>query len=173
MSAQSLDLTASMEDYLEAILRLSREKRVIRMRDIAKALGVTPPSATGAVQALKDRGLVSHEKYEDVLLTDEGQAIAEAVHERHEELRSFFAEVLLLDSETAENEACALEHSISTLTLERLRRFLACIRQCTQGQPGCIRNFRHYVETGKLPPPACEGRGGDRDDEMSLEDRSE
>ena len=90
MGAQSLDLTASMEDYLEAILRLSRETRVIRMRDIAKALGVTPPSATGAVQSLKDRGLVSHEKYEDVLLTDEGQAIAEAVHKRHEELRLFF-----------------------------------------------------------------------------------
>ena len=169
MSVQSLDLTASMEDYLEAILRLSREKRVIRMRDIAKALGVTPPSATGAVQVLKDRGLVSHEKYEDVVLTDQGQAAAEAVHERHEELRSFFAEVLLLDPEMAESEACALEHSISALTLERLRRFLACIRQCTQGQPGCIRNFGHYVETGALPPPACGGRGADPYGAMRME----
>lgn len=158
MSAEAIPLTASMEDYLEAILRLSREKRVVRMRDIAKHVGVTPPSATGAVKGLKERGLVSHEKYEEVLLTERGREIAEDVHQRHQELRSFFEEVLLLDAEMAEAEACTLEHSISELTLERLQRFVGCIRECAQGQPGCIRSFKSIVETGTAPPPPCSSK---------------
>lgn len=155
-----MELTASLEDYLEAIFRLSQRKRVVRVRDVARAVGVTPPSATGAVKSLKDRGLVSHERYEDVLLTADGQAVAADVHQRHEELRSFFEDVLLLDPTAADEEACRLEHSISALALQRLRRFLACIRQCAQGQPGCIRAFRHFVETGRpLPEPPCARQG--------------
>lgn len=151
-----MELTASLEDYLEAIFRLSRRKRVVRMRDVARAVGVTPPSATGAVKSLKDRGLVSHERYEDVVLTADGKIVAEDVHQRHQELRSFFADVLLLDPDTADEEACRLEHSISALAVDRLRRFLGCIRDCAQGQPGCIRSFRNLVETGlPLPDPPC------------------
>jgi DtxR family Mn-dependent transcriptional regulator len=146
MATEPLNLTASLEDYLEAIFRLSQERRVVRVRDIANALGVTPPSATGAVQQLKQRGLVSHEKYEDVLLTEEGQAVASEVNQRHEELRAFFEDVLLLDGDVAEAEACVLEHSISGQTLGRLRRFLSSIRQCGQGQVGCIRVFRETVD---------------------------
>jgi len=166
MSAAALNLTASLEDYLEAILRLSRAQRVVRVRDIAKAVGVTPPSATGAIQQLVQRGLVSHEKYEEVLLTEEGETVAVGVDQRHEELRAFFQDVLLLDGELAEAEACALEHSISTLTLDRLRGFLASIRQCRLGNPGCIQVFREMVqgETGQrrqvgppdTRPPTCQ-----------------
>jgi DtxR family Mn-dependent transcriptional regulator len=146
MAAEPLNLTASLEDYLEAILRLAQARRVVRVRDIAKAVGVTPPSATGAIRQLKQRGLVSHEKYEDVLLTAEGELVASEVHARHEELRSFFEEVLLLTGEMAEAEACALEHSISELTLSRLRRFVASIRGCGDGQPGCVLAFRETVD---------------------------
>jgi len=162
MAAEPQNLTASLEDYLEAIFRLSQARRVVRVRDIANALGVTPPSATGAIGHLKQRGLVSHEKYEDVLLTDEGEALAAEVNQRHEELRAFFEDVLLLDTEMAEAEACALEHSISEQTLGRLRGFLVSIRQCDRGQPGCIRTFREMVEgqqaDGAGPTRPCERR---------------
>ena len=154
-----MELTASMEDYLEAILRISEEKRVVRVRDVAQSMSVTPPSATGAVKLLRERGLVSHELYEDIVLTPRGRTVAGDIHQRHEELRSFFETVLLLDPEVADEEACRLEHTISALTLERLRRFLGCIHQCAQGQPGCIRAFRHLVETGEpLVEPPCADR---------------
>jgi DtxR family Mn-dependent transcriptional regulator len=154
-----MELTASMEDYLEAIFRLSEAKRVVRVRDVARAVGVTPPSATGAIKSLSERGLVSHERYEDVLLTAHGKSVAQDVNERHEELRSFFEDVLLLDGSAADEEACKLEHSISAITLERLQRFLTCIRQCEQGQPGCIQAFRHLVETGEpLAERPCAAR---------------
>jgi len=162
MSAEAPSLTASLEDYLEAIFRLSRAQRVVRVRDIANALGVTPPSATGAIQQLKHRGLVSHEKYEDVLLTDEGEVVAAEVDQRHEELRAFFEDVLLLDREMAEAEACALEHSISERTLSRLRGFLASIRQCTRGQPGCIQAFGAMVEGQRAAGPDERARPHER-----------
>lgn len=152
MGTEAPNLSASLEDYLEVILKLSQDRRVVRVRDIAKALRVTPPSATGAVQQLKQRGLVSHERYEEVLLTERGKRLAGEVAQRHEELRAFFQDVLLLDPEMAEREACALEHSISELTLERLRRFLASIRQCRQGEPGCVRIFRKMVAEAACGP---------------------
>jgi DtxR family Mn-dependent transcriptional regulator len=143
------------------------------MRDVARAVGVTPPSATGAVKSLKDRGLVSHERYEDVVLTANGKVAAQDVHQRHEELRSFFEEILLLDADTADEEACRLEHSISALAIDRLRRFLGCIRQCAQGQPGCIRAFRHLVETGTpLASPPC-AQGEPRDEGVAGAGHSE
>jgi DtxR family transcriptional regulator, Mn-dependent transcriptional regulator len=139
-------LTASMEDYLEAILRLADEKRVVRVRDVAKAVGVSAPSATGAIKTLQKLGLVAHERYEDVLLTRQGKRIAGGVDQRHRELRAFFEGVLLLDAEVAEEEACRLEHSISPGTLDRLRQFLGCIEDCSRAQRDCIRRYRAVVE---------------------------
>lgn len=155
MGAEGLQLTATMEDYLESILLLSRKLRVVRMRDIASVLKVTPSTATGAVRALKKHGLLSHEKYEDVVLTPRGRAIAEDVYQRHKDIRDFLQEVLLLDPDLAEEEACRMEHSITPFTLERLRRFGATLRLCSQGEPGCLRAFRTYVDTGELVSPGC------------------
>ncbi|NLH99507.1 MAG: MarR family transcriptional regulator [Chthonomonadales bacterium] len=147
MDESSPRLTATMEDYLEGIFLLSRDRRVVRMRDIAGHLGVTPSTATTTVQTLAKRGLIAHEKYEDVVLTDQGRAIAEEVLRRHEELRSFLEEVLLLDPDTAEEDACRLEHGISEVTLDRLRHFASAIRGCGNAGAGCMRRFRQQVQT--------------------------
>ncbi len=159
MSTDALQLTATMEDYLKTIFRLSLAQRVVRMRDIARSLGVAPSTATGAVNTLTKRGLATHERYEDVVLTDRGQEIAEDVHRRHEELTSFFARVLLLEPEMAEEEACRLEHGVSAYTLERLRRFAQTLYRCAPEEPGCLRAYREYLETGELPPARCGGWG--------------
>ncbi len=150
-----MDLTASMEDYLEAILRLADVKRVVRVRDVARAVGVSAPSATGAIKSLQKRGLVSHERYEDVILTREGKEIAEVVDQRHRELRTFFQQVLLLDAEAAEEEACRLEHSISPSTVDRLRSFLACIGDCSRARRGCVRAYRDLVAAEGNAAPAA------------------
>ncbi|HSV74266.1 MAG TPA: metal-dependent transcriptional regulator [Chthonomonadales bacterium] len=162
-----MELTSTMEDYLEAVLRLSRRQRVVRIRDIANLLGVAPSSATGAVQTLKKRGLLSHERYEDVSLTHAGREVAARVDRRHEELRAFLEAVLLLDPRHAEKEACRLEHSISEVTLERLRRFATALRLCGVAGPGCMRTFRLSLEPPEAPSsepgvgaPAEEGRSG-------------
>jgi len=87
-------LSESLEDYLEAILLLERESRVARVSEIADQLSVSRPSVTGALKNLAARGLVTHERYGHVTLTDEGNDIAIEVERRHVAIRSFLVGVL-------------------------------------------------------------------------------
>ena len=87
-------LSASLEDYLEAICNLSGDTDGARSKDIAEALGVARSSVTGAVRLLRDRGLANYQPYGRITLTQRGHAAAEDVVRRHDILRSFFADVL-------------------------------------------------------------------------------
>jgi DtxR family Mn-dependent transcriptional regulator len=144
-------LTASMEDYLEAIADLQMEKKVVRVRDIAKRLSVRMPSVTGALKNLADKGLILHEKYEYVELTREGQKQAERVRERHITLRTFLEEVLRLDHTIADDDACMMEHAISADTQERLLKFIEYARVCNAGGETWLVNFEKYYTTGACP----------------------
>jgi DtxR family Mn-dependent transcriptional regulator len=104
------DLSASQEDYLEAILQLERSARVARVSDIASQLKVSRPSVTGALKSLVGRGLVSHARYGHATLTEEGVRIALEVERRHVAIRDFLTDVLDIDEERAEVTACRLEH---------------------------------------------------------------
>jgi DtxR family transcriptional regulator, Mn-dependent transcriptional regulator len=103
-------LSASLEDYLEAILRLERDLRVARVSEIAEQLGVSRPSVTGALKNLAARGLVSHPRYGHATLTDEGTRLAREVERRHLAIRDFLTGVLAIPEAKAEVAACRLEH---------------------------------------------------------------
>ena len=103
-------LSASLEDYLEAILQVERASRVARVSEIAEHLGVSSPSVTGALKGLCSRGLVSHAPYGHVTLTEEGKDIAAEVERRHLLIRDFLTDVLALPLDKAEATACKLEH---------------------------------------------------------------
>jgi DtxR family Mn-dependent transcriptional regulator len=103
-------LSASLEDYLEAILTVERVSRVARVSEIAEQLGVSRPSVTGALKGLSARGLVSHAPYGHVTLTREGREIAKDVERRHVLIRDFLTGVLALPLDKAESTACKLEH---------------------------------------------------------------
>lgn len=103
-------LSASLEDYLEAILQLERASRVARVSEIAEQLEVSRPSVTGALKTLSSRGLVSHARYGHVTLTAEGSVIAVEVERRHVAIRDFLTGVLGVPEEKAETTACRLEH---------------------------------------------------------------
>ena len=142
MTDATTGLTPSMEDYLEAIHELSGEKRVVRIKDIARRMGVRMPSVTGALKTLGGRGLVAHERYEDVELTPTGERIAKGVLERHRQIRGFLMHVLGMPEATAEEEACKLEHSVAPETLERLVEFVGRVLGCGGGHPECLRPAR-------------------------------
>lgn len=116
-------LTASNQDYLEAILELSSEN-IIRSIDIAQKLGVSRASVNRAIGVLKESGFVDQERYSDISLTDKGKAAAIAVKERHHTLKSFLKDVLGVSEKTAEIDACKMEHSVSPETLEKLKEFI-------------------------------------------------
>ena len=103
-------LSASLEDYLEAILQLERGSRVARVSEIAEQLSVSRPSVTGALKNLAGRGLVSHAPYGHVTLTAQGTGIALEVERRHLAIRDFLTTVLAIPDDKAEVTACRLEH---------------------------------------------------------------
>ena len=130
-------LSASLEDYLEIIGRLVHEGGVARVRDIARELDVAMPSVTSALKALSGRGLVNYSPYELVTLTGRGLALAEGVDRRHKILRRFLTEFLGLDAESAEANACRMEHSMDEAALDRLDSLARFLRQSrTWGRTG-------------------------------------
>ena len=128
-------LSASKEDYLEAILLLIRRDQVARVRDIARHLGVGMPSVTAALKALSKRELVNYDPYQVITLTDRGRDVAEAILRRHTILRAFLSEVLGLDADDAEASACRMEHAVSDEVLERLDDFAHFVRTCPRAGP--------------------------------------
>ncbi len=113
-------LSPSLEDYLEAILRLEKKYRVARVRDIARSLDVQMPSVTGALKNLREKGLVNYEKNSFISLTEAGTKAAEAINSRHYILDSFLRDVLLVDTARAAKEACGIEHVISSDSAARI-----------------------------------------------------
>lgn len=122
-------LSPSQEDYLEAILALEKKHRVARVKDIADLLEVRMPSVSGALKQLREKELIDYEKNSYITLTEEGKRLATRVKERHTSLAVFFEEILLLDADTAQKEACAAEHAISQNTIKRLSRLSAYLKK--------------------------------------------
>jgi DtxR family Mn-dependent transcriptional regulator len=116
-------LSASLEDYLEAIFNLADESGCARSKDIAEALGVARSSVTGALQLLREKGLAHHEPYGGVTLTRQGRAAAREVARKHEILKSFFMNVLGVEKEAAQRAACQAEHALESDIIGKLVSF--------------------------------------------------
>ena len=112
----------SGEDYLESILRIGRERGNVRSIDIARDLQVSKPSVSVAVHNLEGAGYLVINGH-DITLTDSGREIAERVMERHELFYNFLLG-LGVDPKTAEEDACNLEHALSSKSFEAIKSFL-------------------------------------------------
>ena len=113
-------VTPANEDYLEAIYELSAlGTKPCRSVDIASKLDVSKASVNKAVSTLKEAGLVDQPFYGDVTLTEDGRVYGREVLSRHRALYMFLHEMLGVDEETAETEACAMEHVVSDETMRR------------------------------------------------------
>jgi DtxR family Mn-dependent transcriptional regulator len=143
--------SASMEDYLEAIANLGEGRKVVRVKQISEMLGVKMPSVTSALKKLSERELVEHERYGHIELTPEGDKVARDVIYRHEALARFFAQALGINRETAEEDACKIEHVISPLSMERLAKFVEFIEACPLGSANFPSRYEYYLEHGELP----------------------
>jgi DtxR family Mn-dependent transcriptional regulator len=123
VAAKTNNLSASLEDYLEAIFNIAKRSKVARSKDIAQTLGVSRASVTGALRMLKDKGLANYKPYGYVTLTETGQAAAAEVVRKHNVLKSFFIEILGVEPDTAQQAACKAEHALGPNIISRLLRF--------------------------------------------------
>jgi DtxR family Mn-dependent transcriptional regulator len=144
-------LTSVMEDYLEAIFELDKEKRVVRVKDIAKKMNVKMPTVSSMLKNLNDRGLVNYEKYEYVEITRSGANVGKEMRRRHEILLKFLTEILKIKFSVADTEACKIEHSLSTGTLDSLTDFMAFIQACPRTGERWLNYFDEYRRDGCLP----------------------
>ena len=135
------DLSASQEDYLEAILELAGSKGIVRVRDIAAHQDVSMPSVSGALKRLARQGLVRHERYDSVDLTREGRRLAGGVANRHALLKRLLTDVLRVDDKTADGDACAIEHHVSQKTIDALLRFFRSLDGLPDGSRRWLRIF--------------------------------
>ncbi|MGL4853813.1 MAG: metal-dependent transcriptional regulator [Lentisphaeria bacterium] len=122
-----MKLSESLENYLEAIYHIVEKKGAARAKDIALALDVKNASVTDALRTLKSKELVNYLPYDVITLTDKGKELAQAVADNHHVLEMFLEKGLGLESETASEIACKMEHVVNPeliLKLERLTKFL-------------------------------------------------
>ncbi len=147
-------LSASLEDYLEAIFNLLEGKAVARSKDIADQLGVTRASVTGALRNLAQKGLIHYKPYGFITLTEKGGRLAARVARRHQVLHSFFADILGLEEGMSQEAACRAEHTLGSEIINRLTVFIEFLnKQDTQGNDlaGEFETFRLHSSEEKEP----------------------
>ncbi len=118
-----MDLHRSGEDYLETILILRRKNGTVRSRDVVKYLEVTRPSVSRAIQLLKEGGFLEMKEDKSLVLTEIGEQTAKRVYEKHCVLTEALVSIGV-DPETAENDACLMEHIISRETFDKIKQFV-------------------------------------------------
>ena len=116
-------MTKSLEDYIETIYVLIKEKGAARVRDVAADLKVKMPSVVKAMAELKKLELVIQEPYGDIELTAKGRKVATGVLTRHTILKAFLLK-LGVTEQVADNDACLMERILSAQTMDRIRDFL-------------------------------------------------
>jgi len=156
MPRQKIQLSESMEDYMEVILDLEETQKVARTKDIAEKMGVQRGSVTGALKNLGEKGLINYQPYNFITLTKEGEKIAREVKRCHTVLTDFLFRVLRLDAQTANDAACRMEHTIDKKSIDRLVQFIEFIDTCPRTGLDWVESFVDYLGTKKIDPQVCE-----------------
>lgn len=117
-------ISPSMENYLETIYDLGQDGQIARVKDVADKLNVKMSSVTGALQNLAKNDMVHYTPYQSIVLTEKGEELAQRIHNRHRVITSFLTDVLGVQVEIAETDACKLEHVLSKETMHRLLHFM-------------------------------------------------
>jgi DtxR family Mn-dependent transcriptional regulator len=117
-------MTQSLEDYLETIGNLAVIDNNPRVKDIAQVLGLSKPSVHIALHTLEKEGMIEHEHYGAITLTEKGRCEYEKIKHKHDTLRIFFEHVLGVSSENADKDACAMEHIISPEAFDKIEELV-------------------------------------------------
>ena len=134
-SSASQPLSGPVEDYLKAIYDLERGAQPATTNEIAERLAISPASVSGMVRRLADQGLITHEPYRGVRLTEDGRRAALRTLRRHRILECYLTEVLGYPWDRVHDEAEQLEHAASEELIERMASALGDPSHDPHGAP--------------------------------------
>lgn len=130
-----MQLSESLGDYLETIYNEILKNGEAKVTDISNALNVKKASVTGALNQLKQRGLINYEPYSAITLTKKGTEEAKKIIEKHNVMSEFFETVLNLSPKEAVENACKMEHIMSEKMFERMMKFSIFIQEILEENP--------------------------------------
>lgn len=140
-------LSASLEDYIEAIYNIVAEKQKARSKDIAASLNVSGASVTEALRSLAKKKLINYAPYEAITLTNKGRKAAKDVVHRHNALKQFFIDVLDVKHDIAEQGACRVEHTAPQEIIDQMIRFINYLETCPSDSKQLVENFKTFSRT--------------------------
>jgi DtxR family transcriptional regulator, Mn-dependent transcriptional regulator len=147
-------LSPSSENYLEMMLNIQDEEKIIKISDIAKRLKISKASVTQAISKLKKLGLVIHESYDPVTFTASGIEAAKKVRGKHRLIKKFLTEVLNIDNKIAEKDACLMEHVLSVTTINKISDFIEKAEKFSDdnyyGESNINSRDKKILETAKI-----------------------
>lgn len=142
--SKSIKLSASLEDYIEAIYNIISEKQVARGKDISGLLDVSGASVTEALRSLSQKGLINYAPYEAITLTDLGREVAQDIVHRHNALKQFFIKILDISEDTAEIGACRVEHAAPQEIIDQMINFIEFIEAYPIDSEKLARDFTKF-----------------------------
>jgi len=146
VAAKNNKLSASLEDYLEAIFNIAGTSKIARSKDISELLGVSKSSVTGALRLLKKKGFVNYKPYDYVTLTEDGQTAAAEVVRKHNILKSFFVNVLGVEPDEAQKAACKAEHALGLKIISNLLSYIAFVNESNKNGYNLAEQFREFCK---------------------------
>ena len=138
----------TIEDYVELVYDLQKNKEKVHTNDIAHSFEINPSSVTEILQKLNNEGYVNYEKYSGVTLTKKGEKIALETKNRHNKLKEFLI-LLGVDKKIAEKDACEMEHILHQNTMDSVIKFVEVVKAC-KITPYWLSRLKDYVKTNKL-----------------------
>jgi DtxR family Mn-dependent transcriptional regulator len=135
------------EEYIETIYVLQNRDGSAKTGEISSEMSVRPSSVTEMLQKLQEQGYIKYEPYKGATLTDFGKKIARELMKKHKIIADFL-EIIGIERELAEADACQIKHHVTVKTLERLGKFVEFINNAPQ-EPKWIEHFNYYIKTGK------------------------
>jgi Mn-dependent DtxR family transcriptional regulator len=133
--------TSRLEDYLEAIYRLSHDKGYASTVDLSDILQVKPPTVSMMVGNLARKGYLVHEPYRGMKLTEKGEKVARSVISRHGIISEFLS-LIGVEEVTAHQDTEGIEHYIQPITVHKIAKLVEFLRK----NPKQMKAIRDYIE---------------------------
>jgi len=133
--------TPRVEDYLEVISGLIREKGYARPVDISQRLEVTPSTVTSMIQRLDKLGFLVYEKYRGIVLTPKGDELGKGIERRHRVV-SRLLEILGLGGDIVYKDAEGIEHHVHPATVDRIEKLVEFFDR----NPAIVRSLQRFIQ---------------------------